>query len=120
MHASHGSLVPRTGPPPLRTRSGLPGKRFVGGGTRTFLLKSTECRPRTPWGRLAGITLRSGIAAVPAFWISRNVALPPLVAVASIAVVYGAAFSTLWLISHYWEGSRVDVALKQDPKSCVA
>jgi O-antigen/teichoic acid export membrane protein len=60
-----------------------------------------------PWGRLAGIATHAGIAAVPAFWISRSVTLPPLVAVVATSAAYAAMFATVWYLSICWERANV-------------
>jgi O-antigen/teichoic acid export membrane protein len=61
-----------------------------------------------PWRELAGITLRAIAAAVPAFWITRMLALPPV----AVLACAGAAFAGTYLALSYtsralpWSFSR--------------
>ncbi|HEY6360388.1 MAG TPA: oligosaccharide flippase family protein [Vicinamibacterales bacterium] len=45
-----------------------------------------------PWSRLTGITVRAGAAAVPAWWLAGNVAMPPLAALFVAGLVYAMAY----------------------------
>ncbi len=64
-----------------------------------------------PWGTLAGIAARALVAGIPAFWITRTLALPPLaVAICAgiaFAISYGAlVYPTLGWDVRSWVGSR--------------
>lgn len=48
-----------------------------------------------PWRRLAGIALRALVAAVPAVWITRTLALPPLAVLACAGAAYAAMYLAL-------------------------
>jgi O-antigen/teichoic acid export membrane protein len=45
-----------------------------------------------PWRRLAGIFVRAGVAAVPVVWLTRGLALPPVVAVGASGVTYAVVY----------------------------
>jgi O-antigen/teichoic acid export membrane protein len=59
-----------------------------------------------PWARLAGIFLRAGVAAVPVLWLTRELTLPPVVALGAS----GAAYAVV-----YFGSSYLMVRLNADP-----
>ena len=61
-----------------------------------------------PWGRLAGIFARAGMAAVPVLWITREMTLQPMIALG----VSGAAYGVV-----YFGSSYLMVRLKADPNA---
>jgi O-antigen/teichoic acid export membrane protein len=61
-----------------------------------------------PWGRLAGIFARAGIAAAPVLWITREMTLQPMIALG----VSGAAYGVV-----YFGSSYLMVRLKADPNA---
>ena len=62
------------------------------GVARIARLMHVGLRDALPWGRLAAITARSGIAAAPVWWLAHNVSMPPLVALVAGGVVYAAVY----------------------------
>ena len=48
-----------------------------------------------PWSRLGGIFARAGTAAVPVLWLTREVALSPIVGLMAGGAVYGAVYFAL-------------------------
>jgi len=61
-----------------------------------------------PWGRLAGIFARAGIAALPVLWITREMTLQPMIALGISGVAYGVV---------YFGSSYLMVRLKADPNA---
>jgi O-antigen/teichoic acid export membrane protein len=58
-------------------------------------LLQAPIRRALPWARLAAIALSAGVAAVPAPWVIRTVALPPFVLLACAGAGYIAAYAAL-------------------------
>jgi O-antigen/teichoic acid export membrane protein len=56
-----------------------------------------------PWTRLAGVAIRAGIAAVPAFWVNRALASPAPATVAITGAVYASTFAAIWWLSSWWD-----------------
>ena len=79
----------------------------MSGLIRIAWIMKVPVREVLPWGRLAGIAFRSGLAALPALWIGRSVSVPPPLAVMCIGVSYGVVFASLWALSVRWKRARV-------------
>jgi O-antigen/teichoic acid export membrane protein len=55
-----------------------------------------------PWNRLAGISVQSVAAAVPAWLVTRMTAMPPLVMLALSGATYAATFGAIWWARFTW------------------
>jgi O-antigen/teichoic acid export membrane protein len=62
------------------------------GVVRIAALMRVGVRNALPWGRLAGISIRAAAAALPAWWIARHLAIPPLAVLFVAGLVYAAAY----------------------------
>ena len=67
---------------------------LVGVGRIAHLLR-VPFREALPWSRLGGIFARAGIAAVPVLWLTRDVALTPIVGLVAGGAAYGAVYFAL-------------------------
>ena len=67
---------------------------LVGVGRIAHLLH-VPFREALPWSRLGGTFARAGIAAVPVLWLTRDVALTPIVGLMAGGAVYGAVYFAL-------------------------
>lgn len=63
-----------------------------------------------PWGRLAGIAACAVVAVGPAYVIGREFVMPPLVALMSVGLTYGAAYAILAYSFFLREPRRVAVS----------
>ena len=62
------------------------------GVVRIAALMRVGVRNALPWQRLAGISIRAGAAALPAWWIAQHMAIPPLAVLFIAGLVYAAAY----------------------------
>lgn len=90
---------------PFLSMFGLPGAVLVTllatvlvkviGALRITRLLGAPVSQAIPWTRLGGITIRSGVAALPAAWVLHSFMLPSLALVACAGTVYVAAYAAL-------------------------
>jgi O-antigen/teichoic acid export membrane protein len=75
----------------LVTLIGTMGVKLLG-AARVASLMHIPLWQMLPWMRLAGITMRALVAAIPAWWIANHMALSPMVAL----IAGGAAYTTIY------------------------
>jgi hypothetical protein len=61
-----------------------------------------------PWGRLAGILACAVVAALPVLWVTREFALPPIVALGAGGAAYAAVYFGLSHLIVRWKARTAE------------